>query len=654
MLSLGAKFISHLYTLDFSFQIPPGVWAIYNTREICCGVNSPFSSVCNNKGPNGELVTPKPTKAPTILILPDVPDTEDVTLKFALTGLPNDADVTALKTNVLAALKIILAQLVKRVPDLQVVDITERVCKGRSFYMNRQLRVVERKLRDATVCYDVKVMNSDDGQDYETLIVTEVMDSYEVILDQIRTKLNYVNVGMNRDQVGAEEGNSGSNPGTLSANGGDGGGGLPGWGVALIVIMLLIFGCCIGYCIFVSARNRRDEKEAATIMFNNNAASRTGSRSNNPRSQYSSATPRRRSFADRGGALRKSFHRLTGRPNNVRDRPRRRDDGSRRRRNRYSDLRSSFTGVTSRATHPRRRRRRSRDTKSRREHDDYPSISLSNPQDPKFGADEFTVNTYGTKKKNIQDPPKNFQDPPMYALTMPVYEPDYSKPDPDGSTAGALVLAITNGDDNRRNYQEEPNTKPKLEPEPMLIEAAPIDRSRRSGRTTRRSESPPDPSVNVGNGYDQSQQEIFGRSGREILGRSGQEILGRSGQEMGDDDLEEYDQFGFRRDSQPQIYAPKRVNKRSEEWKESIFSFATEGPEDEKKRSKKSSKKHKKKHKKKEIRRGSSSESRQKYEEPNFTLESSERDKLYVKKKSGVDSVDSDVGSIDLESSASA
>ena len=163
---------------------------------------------CNNAGQIIQVPaanTPRPTKTPTIS-MPLVPDTEDVTLKFALTGLPNDVEITKLKENVLDAIKMILAKMIKRVPSLQVTQINERVCRGRRLLRrrstvynneqpipsrhNEQLKSksvgVERKLKDVSVCYVIEVVNDDSGQDYEPLIVTEVRDSYEVILDEIR------------------------------------------------------------------------------------------------------------------------------------------------------------------------------------------------------------------------------------------------------------------------------------------------------------------------------------------------------------------------------------------------------------------------------------------------------------------------------------
>eukprot|EP00984_Skeletonema_dohrnii_P021298 scaffold10604_cov114-Skeletonema_dohrnii-CCMP3373.AAC.2 len=590
-------------------KVPPGVWAIYNTRAICCGVHSPFSTVCNLKGPNPPNNIP--SSEPTIAL--QMPN-EKVTLKFDLNGLPDDFDMTKVKANVLTGLKIILSQLKVREPGLQISGINERSCNGRRLIQQRQLRMVmvERELlTDASICYTVEVANNFNDKEYETLIVAEARASSDVVLDEIRTKLNYVNVGMN---TGGENGNGsdgssgssgsnsngGSNPTTMNnGNGGSGdGGGLPGWAVALIVILFLVLSCCIGYCIFASVRNSKDEKGDINILFNNpvRPTGNSSSRGNHPsRSKYGSA-PRRRqqSFVAKGSrALRQSFSRRPNRSRNERDRPRRRDDRRRRRHNRYGGFRSS---VTDRVRSP----RRSRGDRSRRDDDnEYPSISLSNPQDPKFSADELTVNTYTTNKKIEQDPPMN---------ALVVYEPDYAKPDPDGETAGSIVLALTNG--------EEPNTKPKLEPEEMLSEAPPL-RSRRRGRNSSRTPTP-DPSVDIDDDYTEPPQVIYGSSGD------------------ASDDEDEYDQYGFR-SGQPQRYAPKRQNNGSDELEES-FSFATEDPEDERRQARKSRKKRKKKKK----RRDSRSNSRKRYEERRN------------RQNSGVDSVESEVGSIELESRASA
>ena len=560
-------FFLHSHFSQFFFQVQPGVWAIYNTRAICCGVHSPFSTVCNQKGQNPPNNIP--SSEPTIAL--QVPN-EKVTLKFDLNGLPDDFDMTKVKANVLAGLKIILAQLKVREPDLQVSGINERSCNGRRLDQQRQLRMVERELlTDASICYTVEVANNVNDKEYETLIVAETRASSDVVFDEIRTKLNYVNVGMNTGGENGSDGssgsniNGGSNPTTMSninGNGGSGdGGGLPGWGVALIVILFLVLSCCIGYCIFASVRSSKDEKGDINILFNNpvRPTGNSSRRGNHPsRSKYGSAPPRRQqSFVERGSrALRQSFSRRPNRSRNERDRPRRRDDGRRRRHSRYGGFRSS---VTDRIPLP----RRSRGDRSRRDNDnEYPSISLSNPQDPKFDADELTVNTYTSNKKIEQHPQMN---------ALVVYEPDYAKPDPDGETAGTIVLALTNG--------EEPNSKPKLEPEETLSEATPRETS--------------DPSV--------APQPVLPDPSVATFAVPPQVLYGSSGDDS--EDKDEYDQCGIRR-SLPQIYVSKRQNNGSDELEESL-SFVTEDAVDERSPAKKS--RSRKNKKKKTKRRDSSS-----------------------------------------------
>lgn len=602
------------YSNSIIFQIPPGVWEIFNNREICCGVHAPFSSTCKTKGPNNPN---RPTLEPTIA-LPSAPDTDEVALKFDLNGLPDDMNLIKLKANVLEALKIILAQLKERVPNLRVTEVSESSCneRRRLDQQLRQLRMEERKLRSASICYTVEVMNNDNGRDNEKLIVSEARESSDLILDRIRTKLNYVNVGMgigNENGNGSGSANGGSNAGnTATMSNTNEGGGLPSWGIALIVIVLLIVFCCIGYCIYVSVRNNKDERYTTDVLFNNPVPVH--------QSQFKPVPPHHQpSFAHRGSqALRQSFARRRHRSAGVRDRPRRRDDGRRRRStgnvNRYGSLRSSFSVMSSRVHRP----RRSRGDRPKKDND-VPAISLSNPEDPRFSADEFTVNTYTTNKKSVQEPPMN---------AMVLYEPNYEKPDPEGETAGNVILALTNGEDNTRS--EEPDAKPKLEPEEvLLIESAPLDRPRRSGRNSSRTSSP-DPEEHFDGVFIEPQQVLYGANNDDDNG----------------------DEYVFR-PSQPQMYAPQRTSKK-EELDES-FSFATEDPEEaERRRAKKS----RKKKKKKEMKRGSSSSSRRRYEESrrrsSSTPESFERERAKAHRNySGVESFAS-VGSIELESKASA
>lgn len=589
-------------------QVPPGVWEIFNTREICCGVHAPFSTVCKSKGPNGAVFDP--AKDPD----KQSPLVQEVLLKFALDGLPTDADISRVKETSQSGLEIILIQLKERMPDLEIDQISQSECGRRRLDQQREIRMVERELRETSFCFIVDVVDSGTGQDYEKILVSETKSSADVVLDEIKTKLNYKNVGINLDEIGSligrggngiSDGNGnvifvGGNPSTSTMSDPKEETGLPGWAIALIVLLVLVLSCCIGYCICASVRKGKDEKGDVNVVFNlpDDNSSRRSTPSRRP--------PRRqRSFARGTQALRQSFARGTNRSRNARDRPRRRDDessrrrddGSRRRRSRYENFRSSFTGMTSRRANRPRRSREDRSERSRRE---GPSIKLANPQDPRFGKDDFTVNTYTTNKNTREDPPMN-------ALVL--YDPNQSKPDPEGDTLSNLPL-LTNGEELRNFTQQQPDTKAKLEPEE--INATPAAAPRQL----------PDPSVAAP--FVEAQPVLYGKSG-----------------DHSSSDEDEYDSYGFRR-SKPEMYAPQQ---------EDNLSFATEDPDEAKRQAKKSRKK------KTKRRAHSSDESRKRHEESDFSLNDLERDarsKAYSKKDSGVESVASEDHSYDLDSRASA
>ena len=588
-------------------QVPPGVWSIYNTRKICCGVHSPYSTVCNQKGPNG----------PADFDLSTVPERKEVALKFQLTGLPDDIDKSKLEENILNSLKIILSQLKDREPDLQVTDIVERACTGRKLDGQKRLRFTGRELRDASVCYTVEVMNNDNKKDYEGLIVKEAIASIDIILNQVRTKFNAVNVNLGMAEIGNQNVSGNPNGGGSNSNGGgnsnvgsssNGGSntlgngmkdGLPWWAVLLIVLLVLVLTCWIGFCIYAAVRDSRDDKDV-NILFNNYPIGHTANKrgGNTPPSSLHSSVPtrrRRKSFAERGSqAFRRSFARGSGRPRNARDRPRRRDDGRKRNshRDRFDRFRSSFTNVAGR---PRRYRENSRDNGN-------PTVSFNNIWDRK-PTDELSI-------ISLQN---NAQDPPMNAMVL--YEPDKTKPDPDGVSAGVVVLALTNGGD--------PDTRPKLEPEETHNEALSV------------SPALPDPSVARSvHDFVEQQQVLYGARDDDD-------------EEYDDDEEEEYDQYGFRR-SQPDIVVPQRENKKGE-WEESL-SFVTSDPGEIKKRLKKKKKKKRRQH-------SSSDESRRRDNDSNSTrseIDRSDGNRSYRKKRSGVESIATDDESFELYSRASA
>ena len=345
--------------------------------------------------------------------------------------------------------------------------------------------------------------------------------------------------------------------------------GQPGWAIALmIVIPLLVLLCCIGYCYCIFVRDNDQDQEEKDVVV-----------------------------------------KRTNRSSDVRGRPRRRDDGKSLRcsRSRYDSFHSSlFTGRTSRARYP----RRSRGERSRKDNDG-PSISLSNPQDPRFSADEFTVHTYTTMKKTAQDPQ-------MTAIVL--HEPNYEKPDPEGeTTAGAIALALTNGHDKIRSV--EPDMKPKLEPEES-------DTKQKAG-----------PFVS---------SFVTVKAQKRIPGRRRTVDTSTSDNEDDNDN----GSYGFRF-SQPHIYAPTRKNEVSEELKGSFVTFTTKGTNEEELTLAKKSINKKKERDSSSSSSSSSSNSRKRFEESRRRRRSSltllsfeERERAKEQRAySGVRSI----GSIELE-----
>lgn len=180
----------------------------------------------------------------------------------------------------------------------------------------------------------------------------------------------------------------------------DSGGGFPGWAIAIIVIVILLIVCCIGYCIYASVKA---EDDADTKNVN---------------------------------------HIYNGGDDRTRRSARSRD---------YRDGRStrSYRSDRSRST------RRSRRTKATRPNDDGGfQIVLRNPEEPTFGDDEFTINTY-----------KNRPDPSMYPAQLG-YNGNDAADRPDPPDVGSVLMLTNGGDDsmNANKYTEDPPIKPKRDP----------------------------------------------------------------------------------------------------------------------------------------------------------------------------------------------
>jgi len=238
-----------------------------------------------------------------------------------------------------------------------------------------------------------------------------------------------------------------------------GGGGLAGWAIAIIVIIALLMLCCISYFLLVSCFTKRNKIEKT----HNNIY--LGHRSQDAFS-YGGSRGRDRNMHTEEDKSRGRESRLHRSP------PSHRSNG--------------ITDV---------------------------QIVLNNPQDPKFGDDYFTVNTYGTR------PNRKRRDPTMY-----IPGEDHL-PDPDTDT-----LMIQDGGDGAR-YMEDPPLKPKRDPTMYFDEG--YDASEASSRPKR------DPTMYVDGQQDPS---MYGDGESSYcIDPYGSEVNGEES---------EYDQFGFRSSEQ--------------------------------------------------------------------------------------------------------
>ena len=183
--------------------------------------------------------------------------------------------------------------------------------------------------------------------------------------------------------------------------------GLAGWAIALIVIVILLLLCCFGYFIFLScARDYDESKEIQNNIYMDRDETSLHHHDDRQMVMYGNRS--------RGGSSN------------------------------YGRSRSSKS-------------RKSRGMPQIEEQERNVQIVLSEPQDPKFSDEEFTINTYGTKKTSKSK--KKARDPTFY---VPGQE---DRPDPSGG-----VLMLTDGDEanGRRYYVEDPPLKAKRDPTQYL------------------------------------------------------------------------------------------------------------------------------------------------------------------------------------------
>jgi len=248
-----------------------------------------------------------------------------------------------------------------------------------------------------------------------------------------------------------------------------GGGGLPGWAIGIIVIICIIVICCIIYCVLVSCFSKNNSIHEShnniyTNERNDDAPSHSGSRA-------------------RGGSLYGKSEKSIGR----------------------RDINSYFADEKSQG-----RESRSRRTRQSNEMDDV-QIILSEPQDPKFEDDYFTVNTYGTRPK------KKSRDPTMYIPGQ--------KGLPDPAENDVLMIQDVG------NYKEDPSQKPKRDPT-MYFDGE-YDASEHPSLRPKR-----DPTMYV----DDQDPSVYTQD-RSMAGRESAYSIDPFGKDGLND---EYDQFGFR------------------------------------------------------------------------------------------------------------
>ena len=161
--------------------MPPGIWSIYNTRKACCETNFAYSTLCM------ATHSEQPTKHPTIAA-PEGDDFEIVPIKFDVGGLPCEVDMRELKEEMRTVLKRILLRLADRIEGLKISNVEEKVVLSR--HMLRALQnqadcFVGVGKKDVELYFNVYVVRDDD-REFGPLIISEIRDSYELVLEQVQ------------------------------------------------------------------------------------------------------------------------------------------------------------------------------------------------------------------------------------------------------------------------------------------------------------------------------------------------------------------------------------------------------------------------------------------------------------------------------------
>jgi len=250
-------------TCTTSNTIPPNVVNIYNTKEICCNFNYPYSDSCAGRS-SFSINAGQPTKHPTIS-RPEESEYEVIPIKFDVLGLPNGIRVREVKDEMTTVLKRVLLRLsddnegsmeeliISNVEEkVMPVNINDNTVGGNSSSALRSATSV-------TLYYNVYLVRNDNYK-FGPIIINEIRNRYNEILDQIQSfadtkyfggnlKMNWCTVKNGRYDLCVlapnvfDPSSVENEDGSTSSKGGSGGG-LAGWSIALIVIIvLLVVGC---------------------------------------------------------------------------------------------------------------------------------------------------------------------------------------------------------------------------------------------------------------------------------------------------------------------------------------------------------------------------------------------------------------------------
>ena len=462
-------------TCTTSNIIPPNVVQIYNTKEICCNFNYPYSDSCSGRS-SYSINGGQPTKHPTIS-RPEESEYEVIPIKFDVLGLPSGIRVREVKDEMTTVLKRVLLRLSdnEELDELIISDVEEKVMPV-SF--NDASSSALRSATSLTLYYNVYLVRNDEYK-FGPIIINEIRNRYNEILDQIQSfadtkyfggnlKMNWCTVKNGRYDLcvlapNVFDPSSVENEDGSASKGGSSG--LAGWSIALIVIIvLLVVGCCIYWigvvcygipnCLKYDYYQSKDDiyfdSRSRATEYTNHRQSRSRRRDDERKDKILMLT---NGYDDRRSqrplALTNGYDDRHGRPLALTN-----GDEGRRSQRPLSLTNGDDRGISNSG--------RSRRTKSSKQQ------PLALTAGPHYQSSR-TMNTRGTSssKKSSTKRIKQARDPSLY---IPGQE---DKPDPEGSIADEVLMltnvaAASRSGNSRRYYDDDSEPPLKLKKEPTL------------------------------------------------------------------------------------------------------------------------------------------------------------------------------------------